>query len=110
MSGRLDYAKAKRTARGGESAVERWNTAGWRVEYPDEFPVTRRSLYDPREAGKGSPAAQPDPGPYTGGGGRARARARTEGSEGSQFPSAPPSDPNAETRAYARREGNPHAA
>jgi hypothetical protein len=50
MAGRLNYEKAKRNARRGESEYEHWNTSGWRTDYPAEFPVTRRSLYDPRVA------------------------------------------------------------
>lgn len=45
MSGAINYAKAKRMQQGrrGEPAAPRdtYNTRGWRVEYPEEFPVTR---------------------------------------------------------------------
>lgn len=50
MSSRLDYAKQKRrdAGRHGEHDAHGWNTRGWRTEYPQDFPVTRTSLYDPR--------------------------------------------------------------
>jgi len=45
----LRYARAKAMAkaRKGEAAnPPRWNTAGWRTEYPEEFPVIVRTMGD----------------------------------------------------------------
>ena len=42
MSGRLDYAKARRSVRGIRSEGAGWtqpSLAGWRTEWPEEFPV-----------------------------------------------------------------------
>ena len=54
----LNYAKVKAQARArhGEPAnPQQWNTAGWRTEYPEEFPVTVAKLGDmpkvPRQRG-----------------------------------------------------------
>ena len=57
---RLDHSKVKTRERGarGEKTTGRWNTDGWRTEYPVVFPVVRRSMYDPRQ---GSPNPTDNP-------------------------------------------------
>jgi len=53
---RYANAKARAKARKGERAhPQQWNTAGWRTEYPEEFPVIIRTIGDqpmiPRQSG-----------------------------------------------------------